>query len=136
MRVDFDDISPLTTAHHLILLSEAGFIVLQSCIRRTANELPNVIRMTWAGYDYLDSIRRFALPEPEPEPTERKLSEFSVGETVASASNSSQHGTIIKSELYQISDHVGLLHTVKWETSGDIGSGYEDDEIRKTDKPK
>lgn len=54
LEIDFDDVSPFVMARHIMMLGEAGFIA----IGKLANgEIPRVVRLTWQGYDYLDSIR-------------------------------------------------------------------------------
>lgn len=132
-RHDWND--QARVVYHLQLLIDAGLVIgthdghatLRGCFE------PYVKRMTMAGHDYLESIRRFVLPEPEP--SESKLSKFNVGDGIILASNPVMRGTIIGSGLYQIGDHLGLLHTVKWEASGDVEHGIEDHRLRKVDKP-
>lgn len=57
LEVDFEDVSPFLTAHHLLMLEKEEYIVLADHEFREHNKIPRVVRLTWKGYDYLDGIR-------------------------------------------------------------------------------
>lgn len=53
----FDGISPEVAVYHIRLLIEAGLLV-GSCPETTGVPWCHLQRMTWAGHEFLDAIRR------------------------------------------------------------------------------
>jgi len=54
---DFEEIAPEVASYHVRLLIEAGLLV-GSCRNSTGSPWCQIQRMTWAGHEFLDAIRR------------------------------------------------------------------------------